>query len=60
MIHPSIIAAAIADAPAWAIVSLTVPDEQLRHAAADELGRWIAERIDPPAISDRNQLHLPL
>lgn len=38
----SIIAAAIAEAPAWALVGLIMPDEQLREAGAEELGQWIA------------------
>lgn len=56
----SIIAAAIADAPAWALVGLTMPDEQMRERGAEELARWIAERIDPRPAPDRRQLGFPL
>ena len=42
---PSTIAAAIADAPAWALIGLTMPDPQMRERGAEELARWIAERI---------------
>ena len=55
-IAPSIIAAAIASAPAWALVSLTMPDDDLRERGTEELGGWIAERID----ADQRQLGLPL
>ena len=43
---PSLIAAAIADAPAWALIGLTMPDEQMRERGAEELARWIAERLE--------------
>ena len=56
----SIIAAAIADAPAWALIGLTMPDAQMRERGAEELARWIAERIDPTPTPDRRQLGLPL
>lgn len=57
---PSIIAAAIETAPAWALVSLTMPDETLRHDGAAELARWIVQRIDPQPQPDTRQLGLPL
>jgi hypothetical protein len=60
MSDPATIAAAITDAPAWAIISLSMPDEQLRYDGAAELARWIAQRIDPPAPCDNRQLGLPL
>lgn len=41
----SIIAAAIADAPAWVLVGLTTPDAQMRERGAEELARSIAERV---------------
>ena len=56
----SIIAAAIVDAPAWALIGLTMPDEQMRERGAEELARWIAERIDAAPTPDWRQLGLPL
>lgn len=56
----STIAAAIADAPAWALVGLTMPDPQMRERGAEELARWIVERIEPSHAHDRRQLGLPL
>ena len=52
--NPSTIAAAIADAPAWALIGLTMPDPQMRERGAEELARWIVERVD------ERQLGLPL
>lgn len=53
------IARAITTAPAWALVGLTMPDEQMRENGAHELARWIAEQASrTPA--DQNQLALPL
>ena len=57
---PSIIAAAIVDAPAWALVGLTMPDADMRERGAEELARWIVERIDPRPAADQRQLGLPL
>jgi hypothetical protein len=54
------IAAAIFDAPAWALVSLTMADDQLRESGALELARWIARRLNPPTIANADQLALPL
>ena len=57
---PTVIAAAINDAPAWALVSLTMPDADLLERGAEELARWIAQRLDAPQSPDRRQLGLPL
>lgn len=59
-IAPSVVADAIASAPAWALVSLTMPDDQLRMSGADELARWIVGRIDPQPLPDPKQMLLPL
>jgi hypothetical protein len=53
------LAQAIQEAPAWALVSLTMPDEQLRQDGAAELARWITQRINQP-YQDARQLGLPL
>lgn len=44
------IATALSDAPGWALISLTMPDDQLRDSGALELARWIAGRFKPPVI----------
>jgi len=50
---------AILNAPAWARVGITMPDEEMREKAAAELANSILERLsDYPAISDPNQLAL--
>ena len=52
---------ALADAPAWAKIGLTMPSEKMRDRATKELAACIAERLDKPVITiDRNQLPLPL
>lgn len=53
------IAHAITTAPAWALVSLTMPDEQMRENGAHELARWITEQAEQQ-LTDQNQLALPL
>ena len=48
-------------APAWARVGLTMRDPQMRERAADALAATIVEQLEePPALSDRNQLSLPI
>lgn len=54
------IAQSIETAPAWALISLTMPDEVLRHDGAAELARWIARHLDPQPTPDARQLGLPL
>lgn len=47
--------------PAWARLSLTVPDPRLRERAADALAATIVQRLDEPLhVVDRDQLALPL
>ena len=53
------IAQAITTAPAWALVSLTMPDEQLRENGAHELARWITEQVEHTP-TDHRQMALPL
>jgi hypothetical protein len=52
------LAQAIASAPAFAIIALTMPDEQMRERGAEELARWIERsQVDQP---DARQIALPL
>lgn len=55
-VSPAVIAAAIVDAPAWALIGLTMPDEQMRERGAGELARWIAERINRHSACERQQI----
>lgn len=50
----------ILNAPAWARVGLTVPNEGLRVRAASELATVILEGLNPTPEPDRNQIPLPL
>ena len=50
------LATIILNAPGWARVGLTVPDERLREQAAHCLAATIAEHLDPM----RDQLALPI
>lgn len=59
-ITPDAIAATISTAPAWALVSLTVPDEQLREDGAQELARHVYQTLYAPVRVDKDQLPLPL
>jgi hypothetical protein len=47
-------------APAWALIGLTVRDDQMRESAAAELADLIVRDIQPMASEDRDQLPLPL
>lgn len=53
------LADAIVSAPAWALISLTMSDEQLRQEGAHELAKWIAERVECLPL-DQRQMILPL
>ena len=50
----------ILNAPAWARVGLTVPNEGLRERAATELAGVILAELSPQDEPDSNQLSLPL
>ncbi|WP_051156880.1 DUF6771 family protein [Sphingobium yanoikuyae] len=47
-------------APAWALIGLTMRDDQMREAAAAELAGLIVREIEPAVVVDRNQLILPM
>lgn len=60
-IDPEEISEIILMAPAWARIGITMPDENLRIRAANELAITIVEQLAGyPEIKDRNQLSLPL
>lgn len=50
----------ILNAPAWARVGLTVPNEGLRERAAGEMADVIIARMGSPHEGHRDQLPLPL
>ena len=50
------LATILLNAPGWARVGLTMPDERMRERAADCLAATIVEKLDPM----RDQLTLPL
>lgn len=52
------IAHALLAAPAWALVGLTMQDDQMREAAAETLAMKIVETIEAPVVNDPNQLSL--
>lgn len=52
---------ALADAPAWAKIGLTMPSEKMRDRAAKELAACISATLEQPVVTvDANQLPLPL
>lgn len=58
---PSQIVEAIADAPRFATIGLSMRDAQLRKRAATQLALFIAERLEHPLPAyDPDQLVLPL
>lgn len=60
-IDPRELSEAILTAPAWARVGITMPDEEMRLKAANELALSICERLsDFPPVRDYNQFLLPL
>lgn len=58
-ITPQRVAQLLTEAPGWARVGLTAPTARLRDAAADELGKWVCERLEG-CEEDAGQLALPL
>lgn len=60
MITPDTISDAIADAPAWALIALTVSKESLRHDARREVAEHVYKALYRPLNVDTGQLPLPL
>ncbi len=50
----------IGDAPGWALVALTVPNERLRADARRELGEHVYAALYQPLNVETEQLRLPL
>jgi len=50
----------IAEAPAWAKLGLTVPNERLRADAQRELAQHVYSALYQPLDVDTEQLRLPL
>lgn len=59
-IDPAQITDTLLKAPAWALIGLTVRDDQMREAAAAELAGLIVREIEPSVVVDRDQLILPM
>ncbi|WP_353453809.1 DUF6771 family protein [Sphingomonas faeni] len=59
VITPERIAALIADAPSWALVGLTVPQERLREDAQLEVANHVYSALYQPLNLDTGQLPLP-
>lgn len=55
------LAQSLLNAPGWARVALTAPNERLREQAAVELAQTIIVAMErPPTIHDTRQMTLPL
>lgn len=62
MLHDQI-AAALADAPRFAILGMSMRDERTRERERGALADYLAERLEQPgtaAAADVDQLRLPL
>ncbi|WP_306439310.1 DUF6771 family protein [Novosphingobium sp. TCA1] len=56
---PALLSEALLNAPAWARVGLTMPDERMRAKAATELANTIVERLTGyPDVPDPDQLSM--
>jgi hypothetical protein len=60
VITPDTIAEALATAPGWAQIALTVPQERLREEARREVAHHVYSTLYEPAAVDTGQLPLPL
>lgn len=60
VITPERIGELIADAPAWAKIGLTMPNERLRADAQQELAQHVYSALFQPIQTDTAQLPLPL
>lgn len=60
MITPERIGQLIADAPAWAKIGLTMPNERLREDAQQEIAQHVYAALYQPLNIDTGQLRLPL
>lgn len=60
IVTPDTIAEAIASAPAWAQIALTVPQERLREDARREVAAHVYSTLYKAVPVDSAQLPLPL
>jgi hypothetical protein len=60
MITPDSIAHALATAPGWAQIGLTVAQERLREDARREVAQHLYSALYQPVSTDTAQLPLPL
>jgi hypothetical protein len=60
MLHASVIADAILNAPGWARIGITAPSERLRLEAAQELALAVRHELIHEAGSTADQMRLPL
>ncbi len=60
LINPDAIANALATAPGWAQIALTVPQERLREDARLEVANHLYATLYHPVSIDTAQLPLPL
>ena len=60
LINPDVIATAIHDAPAWALIGLTAPRDTMREDAARELATHLYDRLYTTIDVSEGQLTLPL
>lgn len=54
------LAAALAEAPAWALIGLTAPRDTLRDDAAHEVAHHVIATLSRPPRAPAGQLPLPL
>ena len=59
LINPDTIRTALTDAPAWALIGLTMPSDRLRADAERELATHLYERLCTSSAAE-TQLPLPL
>ncbi len=59
MITAERIASLIDDAPAWALIGLTAPDERLRAAAQREVAQHVYTGLFQPVSVEATQMPLP-
>lgn len=60
VITPERIGELIADAPAWAKIGLTMPNQRLREDAQREMAQHVYAALYQPMNTDTGQLPLPL
>jgi len=59
MVTAERIASLIEDAPAWALIGLTAPDDSLRAAAQLEVAQHVYSGLFKPVTAEATQIPLP-